>query len=168
MAEPHAEQSWLWRMRIDLTGEIPEPVWPAGIRLHGFRTIDGRRLHALLEHGYRRGGGSVASFETWMPRLTRDSEFDPDLCFLVEANDELVAAALCWTSAFAAATTHASCMALEASNISPPGSSDEVPGGMPEFNAFIRENFPGPKGAVTTQIARLHTGSHEACDEAFG
>ena len=100
MAEPHAEQSWLWRMRINLTGEIPEPVWPAGIRLHGFRTIDGRRLHALLEHGYRRGGGSVASFETWMPRLTRDSEFDPDLCFLVEANDELVAAALCWTSAF--------------------------------------------------------------------
>ena len=71
-------------------------------------------------------------------------------------------------SAFAAASTHASCMALEASNISPPGSSDEVPGGMPEFNAFIRENFPGPKGAVTTQIARLHTGSHEACDEAFG
>ena len=90
MAEPHAEQSWLWRMRIDLTGEIPEPVWPAGVRLHGFRTTDGRRVHALLEHGYRRGGGSVASFETWMPRLTRDSEFDPDLCFLVEANEELV------------------------------------------------------------------------------
>jgi hypothetical protein len=71
-------------------------------------------------------------------------------------------------SSFAAAGTHASCMALEASNISPPGSSDEVPGGMPEFNAFIRENLSGPKGAVNSQIAKLHAGSHEACDEAFG
>lgn len=72
------------------------------------------------------------------------------------------------TSAFAAAGTHASCMALEASNISPPGSLDEVPGGMPEFNAFIRENVPGPKGAFTRQIAKLHAGSHDACDEATG
>src|SRR5947209_2881348 len=71
-------------------------------------------------------------------------------------------------SAFAAAGTHASCMALEASNLSPPGSSDEVPGGMPEFNAFIRENFPGPKGGVNSEIAKLHAGSHEACDEATG
>src|SRR3989442_6276471 len=71
-------------------------------------------------------------------------------------------------SAFGAAGSHASCMGLEASNISPPGSSDEVPGGMPEFNAFIRENFPGPKGAVNSEIAKLHAGSHEACDEATG
>ena len=72
------------------------------------------------------------------------------------------------SSSFAAAGTHASCMALEASNISPPGSSDEVPGGMPEFNAFVRENVPGPQGAFTRQIATLHAGSHEACDEAIG
>jgi hypothetical protein len=71
-------------------------------------------------------------------------------------------------SAFAAAGSHASCMGLEASNISPPGSSDEVPGGMPEFNAFIRANVPGPKGAVNRQIAKLHLGSHDACDEALG
>jgi hypothetical protein len=72
------------------------------------------------------------------------------------------------SSSFAAAGSHASCMGLEASNISPPGSSDEVPGGMPEFNAFIRANFPGPKGAVNRQIAKLHAGSHEACDAAIG
>jgi hypothetical protein len=71
-------------------------------------------------------------------------------------------------SAFAAAGTRASCMALEASNISPPGSSTEVPGGMAEFNAFIRENFPRPKGAVNREIAELHAGSHQACDEATG
>jgi hypothetical protein len=72
------------------------------------------------------------------------------------------------STSFGAAGSHASCMGLEASNISPPGSSDEVPGGMPEFNAFLRANFPGPKGAVNRQIAALHAGSHEACDEALG
>jgi hypothetical protein len=58
-------------------------------------------------------------------------------------------------------------MGLEASNISPPGSSDEVSGGMPEFNNFLR-TLPGPKGAANRQIAKLHAGSHEACDEALG
>jgi len=72
------------------------------------------------------------------------------------------------SSAVAAAGSPASCMGLEASNISPPGSSAEVPGGMPEFNAFIRDNFAGPKGAVNKQIAKLHAGSHDACDAATG
>ena len=33
-------------------------------------------------------------------RLTGDSEFDPELCFLVEVGDDLAAAAICWSSAF--------------------------------------------------------------------
>ena len=69
-------------------------------------------------------------------------------------------------TAFAAAGP-ASCMGHEASSLSPPGSSDEVPGGMPEFGSFIRANFPGPPGATYSTIANLHAGSHAACDEAF-
>jgi len=61
---------------------------------------------------------------------------------------------------------HASCMGHEAAAISPPGTSDEVPGGMPEFNAFIR-SLPGSPGATMSFIAKLHEGSHEACDEAL-
>ena len=57
-------------------------------------------MHALLEHGYRNGGGSVAPFETWLPGLLADSEFDPETCFLVTAGDELAAASICWTSGF--------------------------------------------------------------------
>jgi ribosomal protein S18 acetylase RimI-like enzyme len=87
-------------MRIDLRREIAQPTWPEGSNVRGFHISDGPRLHALLEHGYRRGGGSVEAFDVWLPALTGDSEFDPDLCFLVEAGDELVAAAICWTSAF--------------------------------------------------------------------
>jgi ribosomal protein S18 acetylase RimI-like enzyme len=88
------------RMRIDLRSEIPRPVWPEGSNVRGFHASDAARLHALLEAGYAGGGGSVDAFETWLPELTGDAEFDPQLCFLVEAGDELVAAAICWTSAF--------------------------------------------------------------------
>ena len=67
-----------------------------------------------------------------------------------------------------AASAPASCMGHEASNISPPGASEEFPGGMPALRAFIAENFPGvPPGAVYREIAKLHEGSHEACDEAL-
>ena len=62
----------------------------------------------------------------------------------------------------------ASCMGHEAAAISPPGSSDEFPDGMPELKAFINDAFPGvPPGQIYRFIASLHEGSHEACDEAL-
>ncbi|HET7047831.1 MAG TPA: GNAT family N-acetyltransferase [Solirubrobacteraceae bacterium] len=54
----------------------------------------------MLEHGYRRGGGSVAAFETWLAAMTTDEEFDPQLWFLAESQERPVGAVLCWTSAF--------------------------------------------------------------------
>jgi hypothetical protein len=68
--------------------------------------------------------------------------------------------------AFGAAAGPASCMGHEASNLSPPGSSDELPAGMRGFNAFFRETFPGaPSGAFISTIAKLQEGSHAKCDE---
>jgi len=72
------------------------------------------------------------------------------------------------SGAFADAGSRASCMGHEASSVSPPGSSDEIPGGMHQFTQLIREEFPGvPAGAIYSTIARLHEGSHEACDAAL-
>jgi hypothetical protein len=72
-------------------------------------------------------------------------------------------------TASAEAGTHASCMGFEASALSPPGSSDEVPGGMPALRAFFKEVAPGvPPGQVFYSVAaHLHEQSHEACDEAL-
>lgn len=71
-------------------------------------------------------------------------------------------------AAFANAGSSASCMGHEASDISPPGSSSELPGGMPALKAFVDAEFPGvPPGAIFSAIAKLHEGSHEACDEAL-
>jgi ribosomal protein S18 acetylase RimI-like enzyme len=88
------------RMRIELPSEIPRPAWPEGSHVRGFHASDAERLHALLVHGYQRGGGSVEAFDIWLPALTGDSEFESELCFLVEVGDELAAAAICWSSAF--------------------------------------------------------------------
>jgi hypothetical protein len=56
-------------------------------------------------------------------------------------------------------------MGHEASSLSPPGSSDEFSGGMPEFREFIGDNFPGtPPGAIYNTIAKAHGESHEACE----
>jgi ribosomal protein S18 acetylase RimI-like enzyme len=87
-------------MRVELPRHTPEPVWPQGVEVRGFRSPDAAHLHALLEHGYRNGGGSVAPFEDWLPALLGDAEFDPGTCFLALAGEELVAASICWTSSF--------------------------------------------------------------------
>lgn len=88
-------------MRVELSpARLREPVWPAGVRPRSFEPGDARSLHSLLDHGYRHGGGSVAAFETWLPQMTTDEEFDPQLWFLAESKGRLVGAVLCWTSAF--------------------------------------------------------------------
>jgi ribosomal protein S18 acetylase RimI-like enzyme len=88
-------------MRRTLENDPPTPAWPQGIGVRSFRSEDAPAVHALLEHAYRGGGGSVDQFETWLPAVTSDAEFDPELWFLAEAEGgSLAGAALCWTSAF--------------------------------------------------------------------
>jgi hypothetical protein len=67
--------------------------------------------------------------------------------------------------ASADASGDASCIGLEASAISPPGSLDEFPGGMAEATSFVRDTF-GKVGPAASFVARIHAGSHQACDEA--
>lgn len=70
--------------------------------------------------------------------------------------------------AFADAAGGSSCMGQEASAISPPGSSGEIPTGMRGLKDFVDTTFPGvPPGAIFSTIAKLHADSHEACDEAL-
>ncbi|UVF19830.1 GNAT family N-acetyltransferase [Microvirga terrae] len=90
------------RLRRALTGPLPEPVWPAGIRPVPFEPDrHARQVHALLVEAYSRGGGYVEPFTIWWPSLRDDSEFDPALVVVaVNAQDEIVGVAQCWTSAF--------------------------------------------------------------------
>jgi hypothetical protein len=72
-------------------------------------------------------------------------------------------------SAFADASSHASCVGIESSAVSPPGSTDEFPGGRAEVAAFLKGlagDLGVPPGALVSPFAKVHAGSHEACDEA--
>ncbi len=60
------------------------------------------------------------------------------------------------------AGANASCMGHEASAISPPGSYDEFPGGLPELKSLTGHPF----GGTISGFAQLREGSHEACDAA--
>jgi hypothetical protein len=56
-------------MRVELSpARLREPIWPDGIRPRSFEPGDAGSLHSLLEHGYRRGGGSVAPFDPVVDR----------------------------------------------------------------------------------------------------
>ncbi|MBW3665611.1 MAG: hypothetical protein KY469_21150 [Actinobacteria bacterium] len=68
---------------------------------------------------------------------------------------------------------NASCMGYEASAVSPPGTSDEAPGGMPNVLSDIDTFFVDPdgefhnRGKVIRVFTQLGADSHEACDEAL-
>jgi hypothetical protein len=68
--------------------------------------------------------------------------------------------------------TVASCFGIEASAISPPGSTDE-PGateGMPQVMHDLKSLASAlgiPVGSMKSTVAQLHDGTHEACDEAI-
>src|SRR5438128_10748615 len=77
--------------------------------------------------------------------------------------------ALSTQTAFADASSHASCVGIEALSISPPGSNDELPGGVSELQAVVHDlasQLGVRSGAVISSVPHLHAGSHQACDEA--
>jgi ribosomal protein S18 acetylase RimI-like enzyme len=90
------------RLRMELGGEVPEPVWPCGVELVLFEPEQhAAEIHGLLVSGYRNGGGEVAGFAAWWEGVSGDEEYDPGLVFLAaDASGRLVGVAHCWTSAF--------------------------------------------------------------------
>jgi ribosomal protein S18 acetylase RimI-like enzyme len=98
-AEAKDERAIL-HLRRELVAPLPEPRIPSGISLATWREGDALPVHALLEHAYRAGGGNVDPFVEWDEWFTTDPEFDASSCFLAWHEQELVGAALCWSSAF--------------------------------------------------------------------
>jgi ribosomal protein S18 acetylase RimI-like enzyme len=89
------------RMSRPLGEPIETPNWPDGVYLEAFTAKHSADAHALLELTYTGGGGSVPPFDEWWSLLSRDSEYDPQLCFLArDDHGHLVAFAQCWNSAF--------------------------------------------------------------------
>ncbi|MDP3492035.1 MAG: GNAT family N-acetyltransferase [Hyphomonadaceae bacterium] len=97
-------QHLVLRMRRELSADMEQPLWPAGMTC---RTLapkpdkrDAMAAHSVLEAGFWEGGGGAPIFRKWWPELRKDSEFDPALVFLAIEHGEVIGMAQCWTSAF--------------------------------------------------------------------
>jgi len=79
-----------YRMRIDLEGEQPDPVWPDGISVHTMRDGEERRVYEA----------SMAAFadtwmfhrdpyDSWFHWMVEEPSFDPSLWVVAEQGDEV-------------------------------------------------------------------------------
>ena len=86
-----------FRMELDLTDELPQPVWPEGIAVRRFRPGEERAVWQADSEAFEDHWDSfVVPFEEWKEYFFGSSEFDPTLWFIAEAGDEIAGIALCW------------------------------------------------------------------------
>lgn len=84
-----------YQMRIELDGEVPEPVWPDGLEPRNVREGEEERVYeahmdAFADHwDFRR-----QSFDDWARYSTASHRFDPLLWWLVDDGDDLAAISL--------------------------------------------------------------------------
>lgn len=85
-----------WRMRRELAGPSPEPVWPDGVTVREYeRPRDDRAVHRLVTTSFREiGGQHERSFEQWCGYLLETERFDPSLYLVAESGGEVVGASL--------------------------------------------------------------------------
>ena len=101
LAQLFADRGWtparrFWRMRRELNGPSPEPVWPDGVRVHDLvRPDDERPVHALITSAFREiGGQHERTLDEWVSFLLDSDRFDPSLCPIATRDGEVVGAAM--------------------------------------------------------------------------
>ena len=88
------------RMWRPLNGDLPEPRWPDGVSVRSYADADARpRAHDARRRRTPAGTSDYARqpHDDWLAFMTDHDDFDPELWFLVERDDRLVACALHWS-----------------------------------------------------------------------
>jgi len=79
-----------FRMEIDLDGPPPQPQWPEGIAVRTLAEGEEKRVYdAHMESFADAWMFAPEPFDQWAHWFVKDPGFDPTLCFLAEAGDEL-------------------------------------------------------------------------------
>ncbi len=92
----HGDVLRMWRR---LGADLSETeAWPAGLSVRGYREGDARAVQALLDDAYQSWDVTYVAREhdDWVEFMTAHDEFDPEMWFLAERDDEIVACALNW------------------------------------------------------------------------
>ena len=89
-----------WLMGIEVSGDVGGPTWPDDVLVRTFRGDDALGLWQLLNVAYAEEATPFPPFDDWRGFMLEDPSFEPENWFLVEADGELVAAALNWSDAY--------------------------------------------------------------------
>jgi mycothiol synthase len=87
-------------MTRELAGDLPAPVWPAGITVRTMRPGEELAVYRAKNETFRDHWGHVESpeqqgFALWQHRRLHDSNYDPSLWFLAIDGTEIAGFALC-------------------------------------------------------------------------
>jgi mycothiol synthase len=87
-------------MARDLAGDLPAPVWPAGIMLRTMQPGQELALYRAKNETFRDHWGHVEApeqqgFAFWQHRRLNDSNYDPSLWFLALDGDDIAGFSLC-------------------------------------------------------------------------
>jgi mycothiol synthase len=86
-----------FQMRIEFDGEVPEPEWPDSFVVRNFRPGDDECVYAAQQDAFAdHWDFHPQTFEQWRVFTIDRHDFDPELWWLVQDGDELVAVALNW------------------------------------------------------------------------
>ena len=87
----------VYRMWLELGSDLPEPSFPAAVRVRPYTDSDARRLHAFLELAYADNNEQIEPFDPWLHFMTQHGEFAPDFWHLAEdEHGGLAACNLTW------------------------------------------------------------------------
>lgn len=86
------------RMWRELDDGLTTPSWPKGVSVRTYRPDDAQRVHSLLDASYAGWDPdyTVREHGDWLTFMTKHDDFDPEMWFLCERRQELVACALHW------------------------------------------------------------------------
>jgi ribosomal protein S18 acetylase RimI-like enzyme len=91
------------KMKIELDGRLPEPVWPDGVTVTPFDLGAARVLHAAINDAFAEEWNFHArTFDEWAKHRLEAEDFDPSLWFVVRDGDEIAAFILCTAMRFGA------------------------------------------------------------------
>jgi mycothiol synthase len=84
-----------YRMRIELEGEIPAPVWPDGLTVRSTTTADVTNVYEAHQETFEDSWETPRqTVEEWEHFMLGEG-FDPSLWFVVESGNDVAAVAIC-------------------------------------------------------------------------
>ena len=87
-------------MQRQLDTSVILPIWPDDVHFTLFSKPIAIEIHSLLQIGFKNSQTCIPAFSEWFTTLISDSEFNPDLCFVLTNEKRVIGYAQCWTSSF--------------------------------------------------------------------